>query len=173
MRHVVTVGCQYLDRTLDSSSIDWWLHLPSLCPLTRGYRPRLGAYGGVTIQRREPSWLAPKRTKWKHKGWSLCAELAPSRALFPPRCISSSQQSPLPYSPTPSDHSQFSLTQSFFIYTTQREERVNVGNTLLSVKTVWADSLLCAISCRPCCSQWGMWLPKTSCTTWIFLRFII
>ena len=64
-------------------------------------------------------------------------------------CISLLQQSPLPYNPKPSDHSHLTLTQSLTIYTAQREERVNVGNTVLFVEAenrlVLVDVLLCPI----------------------------
>lgn len=64
-------------------------------------------------------------------------------------CISLLQQSPLPCKPKPSDHSHLALTQSLTIYTSQREERVNVGNTVFFVEAEnrpgLVDVLLCAM----------------------------
>ena len=80
-------------------------------------------------------------------------------------CISLLQQSPLPCKPKPSDHSHLALTQSLTIYTSQREERVNVGNTVFfcgsreQTRPGWCIALCYAICDHPCSCYfyWGKW----------------
>lgn len=80
-----------------------------------------------------------------------------SRSLFPSAVSLCRSRTHFPYNLKPSDHSHFALTQSLYIYTAQGEERVNVGNTLLCVKTErtapsWLIHrfVLFAISDHPC-----------------------
>lgn len=87
------------------------------------------------------------RTEQEHKSTTFRPELSTSAVSF--CCIASLQQSPLPYNSKPSDHSHLALTQSLSIYTAQREERVNVGNTVLSVKTENRSVWFMALSCMP------------------------
>lgn len=119
------------------------------------------------------TFSAPRRQN-RHKGSTLWTELSPEQNSTSSFCISLLQQSPLPYSPKPSDHSHLALTQSLSIYAAQREERVNVGVCAKAEsRSVSADSLprpvlflttrACVVSTEVNYYVSGVWRKATSC----------